>query len=276
MCQCGASSDETIAREYDPIALRMNARTDIWSIDKEKRNEARGFQRSAAHLQMYDRPVFATRPPVRAIGKAQTEECGRSDRFPFAPGETTIGRSIEHPALAHDPAFLLAGEPNFQQISESRTGTSAGQRLIDPLGATVGCLKQRPGIADHPTVHWIGEHDVKQGHRPLRLLWRPGGTPVVRRQDRSQCPDNRPLLIVQKVGGIEGGRGTADLFRPVLAAIRRMKDRAASPDHPSDRWRGEGDCVQRLLRIEGLLQPGVSAIRRATEKSPSSRDPAVG
>lgn len=75
---------------------------------------------------MDDRPVFAACPPMHGIWKTEAEERGRGDRFPLTPGETCIGRPIEHPTLADDPAFLRAGETHLQQIREARTGRSAG------------------------------------------------------------------------------------------------------------------------------------------------------
>lgn len=116
---------------------------------------------SAIQLQMYDGPVLAAHPPLRLIRKTESKKRDRSNRCSLAPSKTGISRPIQRSSLADNPAFLSAREPDLQQISEPRTSTPAGQRLIHPVGTTIGCLKQCPGIADRPARHRIGKKDVE-------------------------------------------------------------------------------------------------------------------
>ena len=77
----------------------------------------------------------------------------------------------------------------------------------------------------------------------LRSLRSPGDAPIVRQKNSTQGSDNRALPVIEEVRRIERRRRAARLFHPMLAAIRGMKNRAGSPNHPSDTRGREVDSV---------------------------------
>lgn len=175
-----------------------------------------------------------------------------SDGFSLAPRQTGVSRVVKHAPFSDDPAISWAGEANFQQIREPRTRLSTGQGMINPRGSAVYRLKECSCITHRPAGSRIGKHYIEQGHGMLCFMWRPGDPAVVGRQDSPECTNDRPGPVATEMRGIERGCRAARLLHPVITSIGRMKNRTASADHPSNRWRGEIDAVQRLLRIEGL------------------------
>ena len=104
--------------------------------------------------------------------------------------------------LSHDPALLRIGKANTDQIRQLGTGPSARQGAIDPMGAAVGRLKQRAGVADRPTVRLVRECHIKKCRRTLTGLWHPRRTAVGRRENRAQRTDDCPMLLIYQDNGM--------------------------------------------------------------------------
>ena len=84
------------------------------------------------------------------------------------------------------------------------------------MGAPVGRLKQRPGIADRPAVHLIRESHIEKRGRTLADLGRPARTAVGGRENRAQRADDGSVLLVRQHDGVQRGARSTGLILSLI------------------------------------------------------------